>query len=86
MNFKIKTMYWIVTKNNITMKRITIIAAMAALLLAGTGRLNAQRPIGDTIVGAEPTYMYYVYDWWRCASHDAEAPQWYAIRQDGLFG
>ena len=68
------------------MKRITIIAAMAALLLAGMGRLNAQRPIGDTIVGAEPTYMYYVYDWWRCASHEAEAPQWYAIRQDGLFG
>ena len=30
------------------MKRITIIAAMAALLLAGAGRLNAQRPVGDT--------------------------------------
>ncbi len=34
---------------------------------------------GDTTVGAEPTYMYYIYDWWRCANHEAEAPQWYAI-------
>ena len=68
------------------MKRITIIAAMAALLLAGAGRLNAQRPVGDTIVGAEPTYMYYVYDWWRCASHEAEAPQWRSITLDILFG
>jgi hypothetical protein len=23
--------------------------------------------------------MYYIYDWWRCANHEAEAPQWYAI-------
>ena len=52
---------------------------MAALLLAGMGRLNAQRPVGDTIVGAEPTYMYYIYDWWRCANHDPVAPQWYTI-------
>ena len=68
------------------MKRITIIAAMAALLLAGAGRLNAQRPVGDTIVGAEPTYMYYVYDWWRCASHEAEAPQWYTMTTCTPFG
>ena len=72
-------MYWIVTKNNITMKRITIIAAMAALLLAGAGRLNAQRPVGDTIVGDDPTYMYYVYDWW------PNRQQWRSITPDFLF-
>ena len=41
-----------------------MIAAMAALLLAGMGRLNAQRPVGDTLThpSEEPTYLY-MYDW-----------------------
>lgn len=67
------------------MKKIVMIAAMAAALLAGAGRVSAQRPVGDTIIGAEPTYMYYIYDWWRCANHDPEVPQWYTTTSKFLF-
>ena len=72
-------MNWIVTKKDITMKKIAIISTMVVALLAGAQRLSAQRPVGDTIVGADSTYMYYIYDWWRCANHDQDAPQWYTI-------
>ena len=47
------------------MKRITIIAAMSALLLAGMGRLNAQRPVGDTLRAPSDDTTYYIggYEW-----------------------
>ena len=61
------------------MKKTAIIATVAVALFAGMQNVRAQRPVGDTIVGMEPTYMYYIYDWWRCANHDPEAPQWYAL-------
>ena len=63
-----------------------VTAAMVALLV-GMQHVRAQRPVGDTIIGMEPTYMYYIYDWWRCANHDPESPQWYASSgvRDVLF-
>ena len=67
------------------MKKISVIIVMAAALLAGAGRVSAQRPVGDTVIGAEPTYMYDIYDWWRCANHDPEAPQWYTTTTKFLF-
>ena len=67
------------------MKKVFVITAITAALLAGAGRVSAQRPVGDTIIGAEPTYMYGIYDWWRCANHDPEAPQWYTDTSDPLF-
>ena len=59
--------------------RVSFFLSVMILLIGGIGSTHAQRPVGDTIVGMEPTYMYYIYDWWRCANHDLEAPQWYAL-------
>ncbi|MBQ6070114.1 MAG: T9SS type A sorting domain-containing protein [Bacteroidales bacterium] len=66
------------------MKKITMIMA-AVLLLVGQQRVSAQRPVGDTIIGADSTYMYYIYDWWRCANHVSESPQWYTTGDGIVF-
>ena len=65
-------------KNDIMKKTVMVLAAMMALF-AGMHNAKAQRPVGDTIIGADSTYMYYIYDWWRCANHILEAPQWYTL-------
>ena len=62
-----------------TMRKTMILVALALLLPTVTNVVRAQRPVGDTIIGMEPTYLYYIYDWWRCANHDPEAPQWYTL-------
>ena len=67
------------------MKKIAINIVMVFTLLVGMQNVSAQRPVGDTIVGADSTYMYYIYDWWRCANHDPSAPQWYSTQTDDLF-
>ena len=67
------------------MKKYAIVIAMVSAMLAGHWDVFAQRPVGDTIIGTEPTYMYYVYDWWRCANHDPEAPLWFTHTHDPLF-
>ena len=59
---------------------------ISVLLLIGQHWASAQRPVGDTIIGADSTYMYYIYDWWRCANHEAEAPRWYTVTSGLLFG
>ena len=64
-------------KINTAMKKRLILLVLACML--GGVAAQAQRPVGDTIVGADSTYMYYIYDWWRCANHDPDAPQWYTI-------
>ncbi len=65
--------------------RVSFFLSVMILLIGGIGSTHAQRPVGDTIIGAEPTYMYGIYDWWRCANHDPEAPQWYTDTSDPLF-
>ena len=69
------------------MKRVLLqMVLISVLLLIGQHWASAQRPVGDTIIGADSTYMYYIYDWWRCANHEAEAPRWYTVTSGLLFG
>ena len=67
------------------MKKVAIVIASLFAMLTGLKDSSAQRPVGDTIVGMEPTYMYHIYDWWRCANHDPEAPQWFSMTGDAVF-
>ena len=39
------------------MKRIALIS-LVLLACMNVGKVRAQRPVGDTIVGMEPSYMY----------------------------
>lgn len=47
------------------MKKLVVIAAMAVALLAGAGRVNAQRPVGDTLTNFRDDTTYYIggYEW-----------------------
>ncbi|MBO4599518.1 MAG: T9SS type A sorting domain-containing protein, partial [Bacteroidales bacterium] len=46
---------------------------------------HAQRPVNDTLWGTDSTYMYYLYDWWRTANHEPEAPHWQTCRADEIL-